>query len=128
MQACGKGYGHCSVLAGSGKQAANRQHLASVWQMHTLVLRHTVPPTPLLAQVLEKDVHTKKCGGLVNEHTVQLVRTHRDPTTGRPDFKLIVKPRCSTSSTSSSTSSSSNKSSPADVSISAWCPSILLRN
>jgi hypothetical protein len=61
-----------------------------------------VLPPPPLAQVLERDAHTKKCGGLVNEHTVQLIRTHRDPTTGRPDFKLIVKPRwghtCSTSS------------------------------
>jgi hypothetical protein len=43
--------------------------------------------------VLERNVHTKKCGSLVNEHTVQLIRTHRDPTTGRPDFKLVVKPR-----------------------------------
>lgn len=43
-------------------------------------------------QVLERNVHTKKCGAYCNEHTVQLVRMHTDAK-GRPSFKLVVQPR-----------------------------------
>jgi hypothetical protein len=43
-------------------------------------------------QVLEQNVHTKKCGAYANEHTVQLIRMHTN-SKGEPSFKLVVKPR-----------------------------------
>lgn len=84
------------VAVQNDQQAASKPATMSIGDIPTR--KTLLDGSHLLAEtsaflVLENNVHTKKCGSLVNEHTVQLIRTHRDPTTGRPDFKLVVKPR-----------------------------------